>query len=78
MQDFNAKLSDFGLAKTGPTGDQTHVVTAVMGTEGYADPEYIRTGIKSTVLSFYRRLWSQRQLKVSVSILIFYPNSANI
>lgn len=44
MQEFNAKLSDFGLAKTGPTGDQSHVITAVMGTEGYADPEYIRTG----------------------------------
>ncbi|CAI9112224.1 OLC1v1012639C1 [Oldenlandia corymbosa var. corymbosa] len=42
--DFNVKLSDFGLAKRGPTGDQTHVSTIVMGTEGYAAPEYIRTG----------------------------------
>ncbi|KAK6152140.1 hypothetical protein DH2020_014775 [Rehmannia glutinosa] len=25
--DFNAKLSDFGLARVGPTGDQTHVST---------------------------------------------------
>lgn len=43
-QDFNAKLSDFGLAKDGPEGDQTHVTTRVMGTEGYAAPEYIMTG----------------------------------
>lgn len=44
MQDFNAKLSDFGLAKDGPTGDRTHVSTQVMGTHGYAAPEYIATG----------------------------------
>lgn len=41
---FNAKLSDFGLAKLGPMGDQTHVSTRVMGTYGYAAPEYILTG----------------------------------
>jgi len=42
--DFNAKLSDFGLAKLGPTGDNTHVLTRVMGTEGYCAPEYANTG----------------------------------
>ncbi|KAK1317214.1 Protein STRUBBELIG-RECEPTOR FAMILY 5 [Acorus calamus] len=42
--DYNAKLSDFGLAKEGPMGDQTHVSTRVMGTYGYAAPEYIMTG----------------------------------
>ena len=44
MQDYNAKLSDFGLARTGPSGDQTHVSTRVMGTYGYAAPEYVMTG----------------------------------
>lgn len=44
MQEFNAKLSDFGLAKDGPMGDQTHVSTRVMGTYGYAAPEYVMTG----------------------------------
>ena len=29
-QDFNPKLSDFGLAKLGPTGDKSHVFTRVM------------------------------------------------
>nr|GME14084.1 serine/threonine-protein kinase At5g01020-like [Ipomoea batatas] len=42
--DYNAKLSDFGLAKDGPEGDDTHVSTRVMGTHGYAAPEYIMTG----------------------------------
>ncbi|KAM5556407.1 putative serine/threonine-protein kinase PBL11 [Rosa sericea] len=41
---YNAKLADFGLAKDGPAGDKSHVSTAVMGTHGYAAPEYIATG----------------------------------
>lgn len=45
MQDFNARLSDFGLAKAGPTGDRSHVSTQVLGTQGYAAPEYIATGL---------------------------------
>jgi serine/threonine protein kinase len=43
-QDYTAKLSDFGLAKAGPQGDETHVSTRVMGTYGYAAPEYVMTG----------------------------------
>ncbi|KAL1541609.1 putative serine/threonine-protein kinase pbl3 [Salvia divinorum] len=53
--EFNAKLSDFGLAKAGPTQSQTHVTTRVMGTEGYCDPRYIATGkltVKCDVYSF--------------------------
>ena len=44
LQEYNAKLSDFGLAKDGPSGDKSHVSTRVMGTQGYAAPEYIATG----------------------------------
>ncbi|MBA0580301.1 hypothetical protein Gorai_022527 [Gossypium raimondii] len=54
-QDFNPKLSDFGLAKIGPTGDKSHVSTRVMGTYGYCAPEYALTGqltAKSDVYSF--------------------------
>lgn len=47
LQDYTAKLSDFGLAKDGPEGDDTHVSTRVMGTQGYAAPEYVMTGIFS-------------------------------
>ncbi|XP_065007014.1 serine/threonine-protein kinase PBL34-like [Musa acuminata AAA Group] len=53
--DFSAKLSDFGLAKAGPEGDKTHVTTRVMGTYGYAAPEYVMTGhltTRSDVYSF--------------------------
>ncbi|KAJ0101872.1 hypothetical protein Patl1_06399 [Pistacia atlantica] len=45
---YSAKLSDFGLAKDGPTGNASHVSTRVMGTYGYAAPEYMATGIFSS------------------------------
>lgn len=52
--DFNARLSDFGLAKLGPVGDKTHVSTRVMGTYGYCAPEYALSGkltVKSDIFS---------------------------
>ncbi|KAI3727355.1 hypothetical protein L1987_67169 [Smallanthus sonchifolius] len=51
--DHTAKLSDFGLAKDGPEGDATHVSTRVMGTHGYAAPEYIMTGHLTTMSDVY-------------------------
>lgn len=53
--DFNPKLSDFGLAKLGPVGDNTHVSTRVMGTYGYCAPEYAMSGkltLKSDIYCF--------------------------
>lgn len=41
---WNAKLSDFGMARLGPKEGHTHVTTAVVGTMGYSAPEYIQTG----------------------------------
>ncbi|KAL3817963.1 hypothetical protein ACJIZ3_003868 [Penstemon smallii] len=69
-KDFNAKLSDFGLAREGPTGDRTHVSTAPVGTRGYAAPEYVETGhltVKSDIWSFgvvlYEILTGRRTLE---------------
>ncbi|MCO5594955.1 hypothetical protein L7F22_048992 [Adiantum nelumboides] len=53
--DYMSKLSDFGLAKDGPEEGKSHVSTRVMGTYGYAAPEYVMTGhlsSKSDVYSF--------------------------
>ncbi|KAJ4774145.1 Protein kinase superfamily protein [Rhynchospora pubera] len=52
--EWNAKLSDFGLARLGPQ-EESHVSTAVVGTLGYAAPEYLHTGrlaTKSDVWSY--------------------------
>ncbi|XP_020589185.1 probable serine/threonine-protein kinase PBL19 isoform X2 [Phalaenopsis equestris] len=45
---WTAKLSDFGLARQGPTEGLSHVSTVVVGTIGYAAPEYIQTGRLTT------------------------------
>ncbi|XP_050374831.1 probable serine/threonine-protein kinase PBL18 [Argentina anserina] len=54
-KDFKAKLSDFGLARYGPQGDQECIMTRILGTKGYIAPEYIETGhvtLKTDVYSF--------------------------
>ncbi|KAI8545619.1 hypothetical protein RHMOL_Rhmol07G0053700 [Rhododendron molle] len=54
-ENFYPKLSDFGLAKLGPVGDNTHVSTRVVGTFGYCAPEYAMSGkltLKSDIYSF--------------------------
>ncbi|XP_059667626.1 serine/threonine-protein kinase PCRK1-like [Cornus florida] len=53
-EQWNSKLSDFGLARLGPPEGQTHVSTAVVGTLGYAAPEYIQTGR----LTYKNDVWS--------------------
>ncbi|GAB2274378.1 hypothetical protein Dimus_009141 [Dionaea muscipula] len=54
-EELHAKLSDFGLARLGPAEGFDHVSTLVVGTAGYAAPEYVQTGkltAKSDVWSF--------------------------
>ncbi|KAJ7961862.1 Receptor-like protein kinase [Quillaja saponaria] len=69
-QNLKPKLSDFGLAREGPVAGHTHVSTAVVGTYGYAAPDYIETGhltTKSDVWSFgvvlYEILTGRRSLE---------------
>ncbi|KAL2578011.1 hypothetical protein AAZV13_16G172500 [Glycine max] len=53
-ENFEARLSDFGIAKCLSTA-RTHASTFVLGTIGYIDPEYARTSRlneKSDVYSF--------------------------
>ncbi|KAL8144278.1 hypothetical protein V2J09_017310 [Rumex salicifolius] len=54
-ENYGAKLSDFGLARLGPSNGKSHVTTQAVGTYGYAAPEYIATGhlyVKSDVYGF--------------------------
>ncbi|KAG8502223.1 hypothetical protein CXB51_000066 [Gossypium anomalum] len=53
-ENFDAKISDFGLAKLLGDG-KSHIATRVMGTFGYVAPEYANSGLlneKSDVYSF--------------------------
>lgn len=53
-ENFEAHISDFGIAKSLPSA-KTHASTYVLGTIGYIDPEYARTSRlneKSDVYSF--------------------------
>ncbi|KAJ0624606.1 putative protein kinase RLK-Pelle-RLCK-VIIa-2 family [Helianthus annuus] len=52
---WNAKLSDFGVARLGPQEGFTHISTKFVGTMGYAAPEYLSVGrltSKSDVWSY--------------------------
>nr|GME02166.1 serine/threonine-protein kinase PBS1 [Ipomoea batatas] len=52
---YEAKISDFGLAKLMPEGQETCVTARVLGTFGYFDPEYTLTGkltLQSDVYAF--------------------------
>ncbi|GKC69894.1 probable serine/threonine-protein kinase PBL19 [Tanacetum coccineum] len=41
---INDKLFDCGVVREGPKDELTHVSIMVVGTKGYAAPEYVQTG----------------------------------
>ncbi|GKV16047.1 hypothetical protein SLEP1_g26755 [Rubroshorea leprosula] len=47
--DFNPRLSDFGLARLGPTEDKDHASRSVMGTYCYCASESAMAGKLTTV-----------------------------
>ncbi|KAL8246258.1 hypothetical protein R6Q59_007474 [Mikania micrantha] len=55
-ENWEAKISDFGLSKIGPSNVEfTFLATNACGTIGYVDPQYVKTGIltkESDVYSF--------------------------
>ncbi|KAJ9559396.1 hypothetical protein OSB04_014010 [Centaurea solstitialis] len=55
-ENWNAKISDFGLSKFGPANQQhTFLISHVAGTFGYCDPLYVDTGYltkESDIYSF--------------------------
>ncbi|CAL8131715.1 unnamed protein product [Prunus armeniaca] len=54
-ENFQAKISDFGLSRNFPTNDGTHASSILAGTPGYLDPEFYlsnRLNEKSDVYSF--------------------------
>ncbi|KAJ7517521.1 hypothetical protein O6H91_21G027400 [Diphasiastrum complanatum] len=51
--EFNAKVSDFGLARLGSDEINGYVTTRVLGTQGYVAPEYALTGHLTTKSDVY-------------------------
>ncbi|KAJ9559424.1 hypothetical protein OSB04_014038 [Centaurea solstitialis] len=55
-ENWNAKISDFGLSKFGPANQEfTFLISRVIGTPGYCDPLYLEKGLltkESDIYSF--------------------------
>ncbi|RAL53293.1 hypothetical protein DM860_006965 [Cuscuta australis] len=50
--DFNAKIADFGLARSFEK-DESHISTAIAGTLGYMAPEYLSNGRLTETIDVY-------------------------
>lgn len=54
-EDYSPHITDFGMARPGPDGNESHISTHVMGTLGFLDPTYMETGkltMKSDTYAF--------------------------
>ncbi|XP_016651927.1 PREDICTED: probable LRR receptor-like serine/threonine-protein kinase At5g48740 isoform X2 [Prunus mume] len=52
-ENYNARISDFGMAELGPIFVESHVSTRIVGTYAYAAPEYFGTGHVTTKSNVY-------------------------
>ncbi|KAJ9537714.1 hypothetical protein OSB04_030447 [Centaurea solstitialis] len=53
-ENWNARISDFGLSKFGPANQQiTFLVSNAVGTIGYCDPVYVETGVLTKASDVY-------------------------
>lgn len=75
---FNAKLSDFGLAREGPKDDRSHVTTEVIGTQGYAAPEYLATGFYLLTDSMYVQINTTQKFLKHFGLLLFCSPSGHL
>uniref|UniRef100_M0ZY85 non-specific serine/threonine protein kinase n=1 Tax=Solanum tuberosum TaxID=4113 RepID=M0ZY85_SOLTU len=68
---YDAKISDFGLAKLMPEGQQSCVTSRVLGTFGYFDPEY------TLVSCLHIKSMSEVSIKLDIILLFkYYPFSS--
>ncbi|KAK1412851.1 hypothetical protein QVD17_34399 [Tagetes erecta] len=81
-KEYDAKISDFGLSKIGPTNaSHTYVNTLVRGTFGYLDPEYFLTGrlTKKSDVFAYRCLSSESKKRPTMTeILLALEHSVTL
>lgn len=55
----------------GPEGSNTHVTTRVMGTYGYAAPEYVNTGTLRSLLTYTPH--NEKSIACATNFVSKYP-----
>lgn len=73
-EDFNGKLSDFGLAKMLGAG-KSHITTRVMGTFGYATVVFVIYNYLAVVMEMFDIHIQQELLNVRRFLFFVYKSS---